>query len=57
VIPNDPALRNNFAPISLLLKAEKSHACAIAQDLHKARIRTTPPSPQPTLSRFFNPVM
>jgi thioredoxin-like negative regulator of GroEL len=36
VIPQDPALRNNFAQISLLLKAETSHARAIAQDLHKA---------------------
>jgi Flp pilus assembly protein TadD len=36
VIPYDPALRNNFAQISLLLKAETSHARAIAQDLHKA---------------------
>jgi hypothetical protein len=36
VIPHDSALRNNFAQISLLLKAETPHARAIAQDLHKA---------------------
>jgi tetratricopeptide (TPR) repeat protein len=36
VIPHDPAVRNNFAQISLLLKAEMSHAGGIAQDLHKA---------------------
>ena len=36
VIPHDPALRNNFAQISLLLKAETHRAGAIARDLHKA---------------------
>ncbi len=36
VIPHDAAVRNNFAQISLLLKAETSHARGIAQDLHKA---------------------
>lgn len=36
VNPDDPAVRNNFAQISLLLKAETSHARGIAQDLHQA---------------------
>ncbi len=35
-IPDDPAVRNNFAQISLLLKAETSHARGIAQDLYQA---------------------
>ena len=39
VIPNDPAVRNNFAQISLLLKAETSQARSIAQDLHEAHPR------------------
>ena len=33
---NDPAVRNNFAQISLLLKAETSRARGIARDLHEA---------------------
>ena len=36
VLPHDPAVRNNFAQISLLLKAETSRARGIAQDLYKA---------------------
>jgi Flp pilus assembly protein TadD len=36
MLPREPALRNNFAQISLLLKAEPSHARAVAQDLYKA---------------------
>jgi len=36
LLPQDPALRNNFAQISLLLKAETPRAGAIARDLHKA---------------------
>lgn len=36
VMPNDPAVRNNFAQISLLLKAETFRAGGIARDLHEA---------------------
>lgn len=36
VMPDDPAVRNNFAQISLLLKAEPFRARGIARDLHEA---------------------
>ncbi len=36
VMPEDPAVRNNFAQISLLLKAETFRARGIARDLHEA---------------------
>jgi cellulose synthase operon protein C len=36
VTPHDPAMRNNFAQISLLLKAETFRARAIARELHEA---------------------
>lgn len=36
VMPDDPAVRNNFAQISLLLKAETFRARGIARDLHEA---------------------
>jgi Flp pilus assembly protein TadD len=36
VIPDNPAVRNNFAQISLLLKAETFRARGIARDLHEA---------------------
>ena len=36
VIPHDPDVGNNFAQISLLLKAETSRARGIARDLHEA---------------------
>ncbi len=36
VIPEDPAVRNNFAQISLLLKAETFRARGMARDLHEA---------------------
>ena len=36
VIPQDPALRNNFAQVSLLLKADTPRARATAQDLNQA---------------------
>ena len=35
-MPDDPAVRNNFAQISLLLKAETFRARGIARDLHEA---------------------
>ncbi len=36
VLPEDPAVRNNFAQISLLLKAETFRALGLARDLHEA---------------------
>lgn len=36
VIPEDPAVRNNYAQISLLLKAETIRARGMARDLHEA---------------------
>jgi Flp pilus assembly protein TadD len=36
VIPHDPAVSNNFAQVSLLLKAETFRARGIARDLHEA---------------------
>lgn len=36
VMPDDPAVRNNFAQISLLLKAETFRARGMARDLHEA---------------------
>ncbi len=36
VMPADPAVRNNYAQISLLLKAETIRAAGIARDLHQA---------------------
>ncbi len=36
VVPDDPAVRNNYAQISLLLKAETFRARGIARDLHEA---------------------
>lgn len=36
VMPDDPAVRNNFAQISLLLKAEPGRAREMAQQLHQA---------------------
>jgi Flp pilus assembly protein TadD len=36
VMPDDPAVRNNFAQTSLLLKAETFRARGIARDLHEA---------------------
>jgi len=36
VMPEDPAVRNNFAQISLLLKAEPFRARGIARNLHEA---------------------
>jgi cellulose synthase operon protein C len=36
VMPHDPAVRNNFAQISLLLKAETFRARGIARELHAA---------------------
>jgi Flp pilus assembly protein TadD len=36
VIPHDPAVGNNFAQVSLLLKAETLRASGIARDLHEA---------------------
>lgn len=36
VMPEDPAVRNNFAQISLLLKAETFRARGMARDLHEA---------------------
>ncbi|HEY3662206.1 MAG TPA: hypothetical protein VGL24_03550, partial [Chthoniobacterales bacterium] len=36
VMPDDPAVRNNYAQISLLLKAETIRATGMARDLHEA---------------------
>ena len=36
VMPHDPALRNNFAQVALLLKAETFRARGIARELHAA---------------------
>lgn len=36
VMPGDPAVRNNFSQIALLLKVERVRACGMARDLHEA---------------------
>ncbi|MBA3963013.1 MAG: hypothetical protein H0X40_14100 [Chthoniobacterales bacterium] len=35
VMPHDPMVRNNFAQISLLLRAESLHALALAREVHQ----------------------
>jgi predicted Zn-dependent protease len=35
-MPGDPAMRNNFSQIALLLKVETVGACGMARDLHEA---------------------
>jgi predicted Zn-dependent protease len=35
-MPGDPAMRNNFSQIALLLKVETVRACGMARDLHEA---------------------
>lgn len=35
VMPDDPAVKNNFAQLSLLLKAEPARARSLARDLHE----------------------